>query len=266
VYVRVYEPRDRSALLPGILYIHGGGFVCGAPDEFDGFCDHLVEAVEAIVVSVDYRLAPEHPFPAGPEDAYAALKWLFASSTEFGVDTSRIAIVGSSAGGGIAAGTALIARDRGEVQPAFLMPLYATLDDRHTTQSSHEITDPRTWNRRDSLRAWKAYLGQSNDGSVSCYAAPARANDLSRLPPTFMMVGELDLLRDENLEYASRLVRASVPTEFHLYPGAYHAFEVLAPTARISREAIDARDRALRRALHSSPQHLGGSCKGPTRA
>ena len=255
VSLRVYEPLERSELLPGILFVHGGGFVCGTPAEFDSFCDHLVEAVDAVVVSVAYRLAPEHPFPAGPEDAYAALKWLFASADRVGVDSSRIAIVGTSAGGGIAAAVALIARDRGEVEPSFLMPLYAALDDRHTTQSSREITDPRTWNRHVSLRAWKAYLGYGGDESVSSYAAPARATDVSRLPPTFMMVGELDLLRDENLEFASRLVRSSVPTEFLLVPGAYHAFEVLAPAAQISREVIEARDKALRRALHPHRDH-----------
>jgi acetyl esterase/lipase len=250
VRVRVYEPRKRNGPLPAILYVHGGGFTAGSIDLTDYACDHLVDHVDAVVVSVEYRLAPEHPFPAGPEDCYAALRWLFGSATELAVDAARIAVAGASAGGGIAAGVALMARDRGEVALAFQAPLYACIDDRHVTQSSHEITDPQTWNRQNSLDAWRAYLGHEPGGDVSPYAAPGRAEDLSSLPPAYMCVGQLDLVRDENVEYASRLLKAGVPTELHVYPGAFHGFEDVAPLARVSVDAIDDRDRALRRALH----------------
>ena len=249
--VRVYEPHDRDGVLPGILFVHGGGFVAGTIDETDGYCERLVENVGAVVVSVDYRLAPEHPFPAAIEDCHAALSAVSSGAEEFGVDPERIAAVGTSAGGGLVAGLSLLARDRGEPHIAFQMPLCATLDDRHGTPSSREITDARTWNRQLSLDSWRAYLGDTERADVSPYAASARAADLSGLPPTFLSVGGCDLLRDENLGFASRLVRAGVPTELHLYPGAHHAFEILVPTAQVSREALHAQERALRRALHA---------------
>jgi acetyl esterase/lipase len=249
VPVRVYEPSPRHGVLPGVLYIHGGGFIVGALDDFDAMCERLVGAIDAVVVSVDYRLAPEHRFPAAAEDCYAALLWFFASAVELEVDATRIAVVGPSAGGGLTAAVALMARDRGEVKPAFQMPLCACLDDRHITQSSFEVTDRRCWNREFSLQAWEAYLGPQT-GEVSPYAAPARAEDLSGLPPTYMMIGDLELMRDENIEYASRLVKAGVPTEFHLVPGAFHGFETLVPTAAVSRDAVELQDRALRRVLH----------------
>jgi acetyl esterase/lipase len=216
----------------------------------DGVCEHLVAAVDAVVVSVEYRLAPEHPFPAGPDDAYAVLRWLAASAEELGVDASRIAVAGRSSGGGTAAGAVLMARDRGEVEVAFQMPLYACLDDRLVTPSSHEIQDPRSWNRTLMDNAWDAYLGPMRGADVSPYAAPARAEDLSGLPPAYVQVGELDVLRDENVAYAQRLLQAGVPTELHVYPGAFHGFDVLVPDAEISRRAIEERDAALRRALH----------------
>jgi acetyl esterase/lipase len=249
VPVRVYEPDPRTGTLPAILYIHGGGFIVGALDDFDQMCERLVDAVDAVVASVDYRLAPEHTFPAATDDCYAALRWLFASAGELDVDDTRIAVVGPSAGGGLTAGVALMARDRGEVQLALQMPLCACLDDRHETQSSHEVVDRRGWCREFSLAAWEAYLGPQT-GEVSPYAAPARADDLAGLPPTYMMVGELDLMRDENIEYASRLVKAGVPTEFHLVPGAFHGFEAMVPGAAVTRAAVELQERALRRALH----------------
>src|SRR5262249_983223 len=131
------------------------------------------------------------------------------------------------------------------------------LDDRHITQSSHEVTDPRCWNRAISLDAWQAYLGPES-AEVSQYAAPARAEDLSRLPPAYLMVGALDLMRDENVEYASRLVKAGVPTELHLVPGAFHGFEAIVPMAAVSRDAVELQDRALRRALHRIEPNEGG--------
>lgn len=252
VPVRLYEPRDRPAALPAVLYVHGGGFVIGSVDAARVTCEELAEGVGAVVVSPRYRLAPEDPFPAGPEDVYAALRWLASSAGELGVDPARIAIAGYSAGGGIAAAVALMARDRGEVALAFQAPTNACLDDRHITPSSLAVRDRRTWHHDRARSQWAAYLGGLPEDEVPPYAAPARATDLSGLPPAFLSVGDLDLLRDENLDYARRLMDAGVPTELHLYPGAFHGFEILVPGARITRDATAALHGALRRALHPS--------------
>jgi acetyl esterase/lipase len=250
VPLRVYEPDGREGVLPAILYIHGGGFIAGALDDFDRECERLALAVDAVVVSVDYRLSPEHTFPAATDDCHAALRWLLGSADELAVDPSRVAAVGPSAGGGLVAALALIARDR-ELELAFQMPLCACLDDRVVTPSTQDATDRRTVTREFLVRMWEVYLGPGA-GEVSPYAAPARAEDLVGLPPTYMMVGGLDPFRDENIEYAARLAQAGVPTEFHLYPGAFHGFDTMVRSASVSREAVASQERALRRALHSS--------------
>jgi acetyl esterase/lipase len=250
VFVRVYSPEKRTESLPGVMWIHGGAFLFGHPSADDGICQRFVDQVECVVVSVDWRLAPENPFPAGVEDCYAALQWIVASAAELGIDPDRVAVAGGSAGGGVTAGLALLARDRGGPKLAFHMPLFACLDDRHMTPSSHEITYPKVFNRDVSLKAWKLYLGSNQQGEVSPYATPARAKDLSGLPPTYMYVGELDLLRDENIEYATRLLQAGVSTEFHVYPGAFHGFEGAVPSAALSQRATSGYINALKRALH----------------
>lgn len=182
-------------------------------------------------MSVGYRLAPEHPHPAPVEDCYAALRWMSDQASALGVDAGRLALYGGSAGGGLAAAVALPARDRGTPRPAFQMLPCPMLDDRNVTPSSHEITDIGIWDRAANLQGRQALLGDFDgaDG-VSPYAAPARADDLSGLPPTYLDAGELDLFRDENIDYATRLVRAGVPVELHVYPGGIHAGELPAPT------------------------------------
>ncbi|MFE7478309.1 alpha/beta hydrolase, partial [Streptomyces sp. NPDC057575] len=205
VNVRVYRPTEskNTAPLPGILYIHGGGMITGSI-----LTDHrqvlpLVEAVDAVVVSVEYRLAPEHPDPAPVEDCYAALLWMSRHASALGVDPGRLALYGGSAGGGLAAGVALLARDRGGPRLAFQMLPYPMLDDRNTTPSSHEITDIGIWDRAANLQGWQSLLGDRlGTDHVSAYAAPARAEDLSGLPPAYLDVGDLDLFRDEDIAYA----------------------------------------------------------------
>ena len=251
VRVRVYRPNQQSNKLPALFWIHGGGYVMGDIEQDDRLMRQMVNRISCVAVSVDYRLAPEHPFPAPVEDCYAGLKWLFSHADELGVEPSRIAIGGPSGGGGLTAGLALLARDRREVQVAFQLLIYPMIDDRNVTPASYAITDPRVWNRESNRLGWKAYLGRDGGGTgVSPYAAASRATDLSNLPPTYISVGTLDLFIDENIEYAQRLIQAGVPTELHVYPGAFHGFDLFAPSARVSKQFKADRDNALKRALH----------------
>ncbi|GMA65433.1 alpha/beta hydrolase [Alicyclobacillus fastidiosus] len=249
VRVRIYRPIKACTDMPGVLWIHGGGFMLGSPEMNEGLCQRFVTQANCIVVSVDYRLAPENPFPAPLEDCYAALKWFHAHADDLGVDASRLAIAGASAGGGLTAALALLARDRQGPPIKFQMPLYPMIDDRNITPSSHEITDARVWNRESNLKGWAAYLGTNREGDVSQYAAPSRATDLSNLPPAYTCVGDLDPFRDETIDYVARLARAGVSCEFHLYPGCFHGFESMVPQAEVSRRAISEYVQALQRAL-----------------
>ena len=251
VHVRVYHPSPRPVLLPALLWIHGGGYVLGDVEGDDAVARQLAKAVDCVVVSVDYRLAPEHPFPAPAEDCYAALTWLARQAGQLGVNPDRLAIGGASAGGGLTAGLALLARDRGEVRACFQLLIYPMIDDVNLTPSSHAITDPRVWNRRSNLLGWRAYLGREpGGGGVSPYAAAARAVDLAGLPPAYLPVGTLDLFLDENIDYSQRLMQAGNAVELHVYEGAYHGFNLVAPEADVSRRCISGYEAALRRALH----------------
>ncbi len=250
--VRIYWPSTKSATnpleaLPGLLWIHGGGFVVGSPQENDIFCMNFAETARCIVVSPDYRLAPENPFPAGVEDCYAALNWMANPELggKIGIDPQRLAVGGFSAGGGLAAAVALLARDRGMPKLVLQMPLSACIDNRNITQSSQDITDPRTWDRRISTQAWELYLNGNIEEEVSPYAAPARATELANLPPTYMGVGELDLMRDENVDYALRLMHAGVSTELHVFRGAYHGFELIALDTAIAKQALSEYSKVL---------------------
>jgi len=253
VRVRVYRPTDQPGKLPALYWIHGGGYVMGDIEQDDRLMRQMVKRIGCVAVSVDYRLAPEHPFPAPVEDCYAGLKWLFHHADELGVEPSRIAIGGASGGGGLAAGLALLTRDRGEVRVAFQLLIYPMIDDRNVTPASYAITDPRMWNRESNRLGWKAYLGRDGGGAdVSPYAAAARATDLTNLPPAYIPVGALDLFVDENIQYAQRLIQAGVPTELHVYPGAFHGFDIFAPSATVSKQFKADRDSALKRALHDT--------------
>lgn len=250
--VRIYEPAQRNEhALPALLWTHGGGYILGHPGGDDALCESFVQAAHCVVVSPDYRLAPEHPFPAAIEDSYAALVWLADTNNALNVDLARIAVGGASAGGGLAAALALLARDKGGPSLCFQLPLYPMLDDRNLTPSSHEITHPAVWNRTNNLAAWEMYLGGPAGGDTSPYAAPGRADNLADLPPTYTCVGQLDPFRDETIEYVTRLAQAGVDVEFHLYPGGYHGFEHVVPTAEISRRARTDYINAMTRALNS---------------
>ena len=247
--VRIYKPTGVSGSLPGIFFIHGGGMIMGSIETENHKAAMLCETIQSIVVSVEYRLAPENPHPAQVQDCYEALVWMSKNAAELGFDTNRLAIVGGSAGGGLAIATALMARDQEFPKLSFQMANYPMIDDRNETPSSKEITDIGIWDRKANIEAWNWYLGGKKADE---YAAPARAMDLTGLPPTFIDVGELDLFRDEDIEFAKRLLQAGVSTELHVYPGAYHASESFAPEAELSKQIWAKRIEALKRALKTN--------------
>jgi len=256
VSIRIYRPADApDGPLPGLFEIHGGGFIVGDLTMMDGYCDAVAASFPAVVVSVNYRLAPEDPFPAPVEDCYSALQWMADNADELGIDTDRIAIAGQSAGGGLAAATVLLARDRGGPALCFQLLEIPELDDRLDTPSMHQFVDTPLWNRPNAQRSWSWYLGSDDapgSADVSPYAAPARCEDLSGLPPAFVSVMEFDPLRDEGIIYAMRLLEAGVSTELHAYPGTFHG-SALVTTADVSRRQGRDSDAALRRALIGMP-------------
>ncbi|MEU6379449.1 alpha/beta hydrolase [Streptomyces sp. NPDC046909] len=251
VPVRVYAPSGRDGLLPGLLYIHGGGFVMGSVGGFDSEATRISAEVGAVVVSVEYRLAPESPFPAGLEDCYAALTWVAAHADELGIDTGRLGVGGESAGGGLSAAIALLARDRGGPSLCFQYLGIPELDDRLDTSSMLAFHDTPVISRAYVELSWDYYLGEGKRGGpdVSPYAAPARVADLSGLPPAYVAACEFDPLRDEGIAYAQRLQQAGVPTELHLYPGTFHGSTPFVPDATVSRRMVADQLDAIRRGL-----------------
>jgi acetyl esterase/lipase len=250
VRVLVYRPRSTNAQLPALVWIHGGGYVLGTPEGEDLEMKLLVSEVGCMVISVDYRLAPECPFPAGLDDCYAVLRWAYAESEALGLNRAQIAIGGSSAGGGLAAALALQARDRAEVPVMFQVLRVPMLDDRTAAlDEPHPYTGEFTWTHTNNLFGWTALLGVApGSPGVSAYAAPARAESLAGLPAAFISTGALDLFLEEDMEYARRLMREGVPTELHVYPGAYHGF-TRAAQARVTLAARRDYVGALQRAF-----------------
>lgn len=227
VRVLVYTHRDGNGARPAYLHIHGGGFVLGSADQAEPSCRALADQLGCIVVSVDYRVVPETIFPGNVEDCYAALIWLHARAAELGADPKRIAIGGESAGGGLAAALALLARDRGEVPLIHQQLVYPMIDDRPEAVP-HPFTGEFGWTRAGNRYGWKSLLGREPGGpDVSPYAAAARADNLEGLPSTFIGVGALDYFLESNLDYARRLTRAGVPVELHVYPGVFHGSDMM---------------------------------------
>lgn len=246
----VAHPAGSRAGSAALYWIHGGGVVLG--DFRFGVDLALAWAVEfgVPVVSVDYRLAPAHPDPAAVEDCYAGFRWVAGHATELGIDPSRLVLAGHSAGAGLAAGTALLARDRRGPRAAGQLLLCPMLDDRELTPASRQLDGVGVWDRTANRTAWEARLGARRGGpAVEPYSAPARATDLGGLPPAFVDVGSVDTFRDEAVDYATRIWQAGGVAELHVWPGAYHCFEILAPAAAVSAAAVGRRTDWLRRAL-----------------
>ena len=230
----------------GALYLHGGGMIVGSVPIFDGPVSRYVSRTGVSMLSVQYRLAPEHPHPVPVEDSYAGLAWLAAHAGELGVDADRIAVMGDSAGGGLAAGVAILSRDRHGPAIARQLLIYPMLDDR-TTAPDPYIAPFAGWSYDDSVTAWNALLGAGHEErGIDPASAPGRLEDAAGLPPAYIEVGQLDIFRDEDIRYALTLSRAGVPVELHLHPGVPHEYDAIAFNADVSRRAQSDRDRVLR--------------------
>ncbi|MFF0454823.1 alpha/beta hydrolase [Nocardia africana] len=240
-----YEPPGRGAG-PAAVFLHGGGMILGSVAVFDRMISKYVADSGVPLLAVDYRLAPEHPHPAPVEDCFAAVVWLHENAAELGVDPGRIGIVGESAGGGLAAAVALLARDRGGPPIARQMLVQPMLDDRTIDPDPH-IAPHAFWTYDDNETGWRALLGEHfRDGSVEPYAAPGRCTEFHCLPPAYLEVGEIDIFRDETVRYASGLAAAGVTTELHVIPGVTHSFEWVAPRTDASVRSMAGRVRWLR--------------------
>lgn len=250
VPLRIYQPRTLATPAPALLWIHGGGMIIGNAVQDERTSIAFARTLGITVAAVDYRLAPAHPAPAALEDCYTALVWLSEQAGAYGIDPARIAVGGASAGGGLTAGVVLMAKDRGEVTPAFQLLVYPMLDDRTAARTDHDLPGVRVWSRASNHYAWSAYLGQAPGlPGVPSYAAPARREDLTGLPPAWVGVGTLDLFHDEDVRYAERLREAGVPCELDIVEGAFHGFDALLPHKPVSSAFWRAQAAALGRAL-----------------
>jgi len=240
VPIRIYSPAGSAGIGPGLLYIHGGGFVIGTLDSEHGSCLGLCRDLGIVLVSVDYRKAPETPYPGPLEDCYTTLLWIEQNAAQLGIDLDRLGIFGQSAGGGLSAATALLSRDRNGPKLCFQYLGIPELDDRLNTPSMTQFTDTPVWNRSAAELSWAYYLGDSftpGADDVPYLAAPARADDLTGLPPAHVTTMEFDPLRDEGVLYALKLMQAGVSVELHSYPGTFHGSSLVINAAVSQRQA-----------------------------
>jgi len=245
---RIYRPVIRNALSPALVFFHGGGFVLGDLEQEHVRCVRYTAEVRCIIVSIDYRLAPENPFPAPFDDCFLGTEAVFKQATALGIDQTRMAVGGSSAGACLAAAVALKARDTRGPDIAFQLLLFPALDDRMTTASMTRFVDVPVWDARQCRLMWDYYLG-TDRSDVSPYGAPARARDLSGLPAAYVLTAESDAVRDEGLEYGLRLMQAGVPAEIHEFPGTFHGFDLMIPSPEIALRAMAEEVAVLRAAL-----------------
>ncbi|ASO18650.1 acetyl esterase/lipase [Actinoalloteichus hoggarensis] len=244
IELRLHERMETPARGSAVVYVHGGSMVAGRLDDYERLVNHYVHHTGVPFLSVGYRLAPEHQGTVPAADAFAGVRWLFENARRLDVDRARIAVMGDSAGGGIGAGAVLLAREQG-LRPAAQILIYPTLDDR-TVIPDPTLTEHVVWSYAGNRTAWTALLGTARGtDSVPAAAAPARTTDFAGLPPTYLEVGQLDILRDEAVAYAQALYRAGVPCELHVRPSAVHGFDWIDPAAEIARQAMRDRVRVI---------------------
>lgn len=247
IRLRVYKPKTIGALKPVLVWLHGGGYIIGKPEMDDLSCIQYVRQVGIVLVSVDYRLAPKHPFPAGLEDSYAALKWVDSHSQQLGIDPKRIAIGGASAGGGLAAALAQFTKDRQEIKPVFQLLVYPMLDDRTVLRADIDDSQSPAWSQKSNRFGWESYLRvKCGAQEVPAYSVPARRPDLSGLPQAWIGVGTVDVFHDEDVTYAQRLKECGVECELDIVPGAFHGFDIFDPRLSIVREFKKSQITALK--------------------
>jgi acetyl esterase/lipase len=234
--IRIYKPLNPKENVPGVLWIHGGGYAIGTPEQSTGMYKNLINASNCVIVAPDYRRSIDAPYPSALEDCYEALLWMKNNAKELGIRDNQLMVGGESAGGGLTAALTLYARDKDEVNIAFQMPLYPMIDDRMTSESAKENNAP-AWNSNSNKWAWKLYLGELFEKNVPAYAAASRATDYSNLPPTVTFVGDLEPFRDETFEYVNNLRKADVPVNFEMYKGCYHAFDIICSKSEVSKKA-----------------------------
>ena len=251
VRLRIYRLKKSSnSFVPALLWLHGGGFILGTPEQDDPLCIQYVRELGIIVISVDYRYAPEHPFPAGLNDSYSALTWINSNAPQLGIDAHRIAVGGDSAGGGLAAALVQFACDKKEVKPIFQLLVYAMLDDRSAIRTDLLENDYLTWNQKSNRFAWESYLMKECGAiDVPPYSVPARREDLSGLPPTWIGVGTLDLFHEEDVTYAQRLKNCGVPCELHVVPGAFHGFVMAGLQVKVVQDFRNSQIAVMRKYL-----------------
>ena len=251
IAIQLIGAKPSASPRPAILHIHGGGMVSGRAQNMTAFCQTVADEFDCVIVNVDYRLAPETPYPGPVEDNYAALAWLHANAAALGVDRSRIAVMGESAGGGLAALVAITARDRGDIPLCYQLLIYPMLDDRTgSTPVASLLPKPIGWSAEANFFGWSAFLGvPAGSRNIPAGAVPARVANLEGLPPCFIGVGSIDLFCGEDMVYARRLIDAGVPTQLQVTPGAFHAFDFVVPEARVSREFTAAWKSALKAAF-----------------
>ncbi|MFJ9821528.1 alpha/beta hydrolase [Streptomyces sp. NPDC101151] len=256
------RPAGIAGPLPVLYYMHGGGMITGnAWSVLPRLLREWALTLDLAVISVDYRLAPQAQYPEPVEDCYAGLAWLSAHAAGLGIDAGRIIVGGKSAGGGLAAALALLSRDRGGPTLIGQLLMCPMLDDRNNTFSSHQMAGIDIWDRTSNATAWHALLGKRHGAAdLPPYAAPARATDLSELPPAYIDVGSAETFRDEGVAYANAIWQAGGQAELHVWPGAFHGFDTFAPRAALSQDARNARFRWLRRILAQPDANSGSAC------
>jgi len=245
IALRLYDAKNQSNKRPRpcLIYVHGGGMIMGNLDTGNLNCIEFVRKLDILVVSIEYRKSPEFPYPAAINDCVEGINWVAKNADSLNIDNSNIGIYGSSAGGGLVLGTALKLRDAGQDIIKYMLPIYPMIDDSNTTASSFEITNVGVWDRSTNIEAWNWYL---SGAKADEYAAPARAKNLTGLPPCYSDVGNFDLFRDENTIFFDRLAKSGVTTEFKVFLGAFHGSENLAPESKLSKAIWEKRFGALK--------------------